>query len=135
MKDHLTEIEHIIKGCLDDGFPNHRQRRQAQETTHFPAQARDPFGLFVRLVRTGDPAARFTMLNAVAGVAATPLDMALAVVERRRYAAASSPRKPIVLVCGAPRTGTSLVTQTLIRHLPVHYFNNLTAVFSRSPVN
>jgi hypothetical protein len=39
-----------------------------------------------------------------------------------------------VLVCGAPRSGTTIVALTLIRYLPVAYFPNLTSLFPRSPL-
>jgi hypothetical protein len=40
----------------------------------------------------------------------------------------------LILVCGAPRSGTTVVYQTLVRYLPVAYFSNLTALFPRSPL-
>jgi len=98
------------------------------------AQFHDPFGLFLRLIRTGHPAAYFAMATAGLGIAVTPLDMLLEVFERRLYKNASRPSKPLIFVCGAPRTGTTFFTQVLINNLPVGYFNNLTSVFPRSPI-
>lgn len=42
-----------------------------------------------------------------------------------------SPEKsePVLLVVGAPRSGTTLVYQTLARYLDVSYFNNLSSFF------
>ena len=74
------------------------------------------------------------MQSALLGVAAAPLDILLQIAERRRYRKAPAPRLPLVAVCGAPRTGTTLVEQVLIDHLPVAFINNLTAVFPRAPL-
>jgi hypothetical protein len=67
-------------------------------------------------------------------VVATPLDAALAPAERRLYRRAGGPRRPVVFVTGAPRSGTTLVSQVLLQNLPVTFFNNLTMVFPRSPL-
>lgn len=99
-----------------------------------PSQFPDPVGLTRRLLRTGDPAALFAMQTALLGVAAAPLDMVLQVAEERRYRNATAPRLPLLFLCGAPRSGTTLVHQVLINHLPVAFINNLTAVFPRAPL-
>lgn len=104
---------------------------------YVPAHFHDPAGLAVRLIRTGNPAAHFAMGAAAAGIAAAPLDLFLAPWENRLVASAASSgraRHPLVLICGAPRTGTTVVYQTLVSHLPVRYFSNLTALFPRSPL-
>jgi len=99
-----------------------------------PAHFHDPFGLAKRLLATGDPAARFAMWSAVLAALATPVDLALLPFERRRYRGTKAPERPLTLVCGPPRSGTTLLTQTLIGSLPVAYINNLTAIFSRAPL-
>lgn len=99
-----------------------------------PTHFRDPIGLAKRLLRTGDPAAYFAMQAAAAGVATMPLDLALVPFERSLIARSRPRTQPIIFVCGAPRTGTTVVGQTLINHLPVAYFDNLTSVFPRSPL-
>ena len=85
-------------------------------------------------MKTGRREAYFAMTAAVLGMALTPLDWVLSGVEKRRYAKASINRLPIVIVVGPPRSGTTLVAQVLIDHLPVSYINNLTSVFPRSPI-
>ena len=65
---------------------------------------------------------------------ATPLDMALSIPERRRYRRVTAPRRPVLLVTGAPRSGTTVLSQVLLHHLPVTYINNLTTVFPRAPI-
>jgi hypothetical protein len=99
-----------------------------------PAGFHDPVGLARRLLKNPDPAARFSVLAAATAPLALPVDVLLAPFERRRYRFAGEPAKPIVLVCGSARSGTSLAAQLLIRNLPVAYFDNLVALFSRSPV-
>jgi hypothetical protein len=98
-----------------------------------PKHIKDP-GVALRMIRSRDPAAWFTLATTGAGLLLAPLDRLLEPFERRRYARAQPPHKPLVFVCGAPRTGTTLVSQVLIKNLPVSYFNNLTAIFPRSPI-
>jgi Sulfotransferase family len=99
-----------------------------------PSHFRDPVGLARRLLRTGDPAALFAMQTALLGVAAAPLDRLLQFAETRRYRNAPAPRLPLIFICGAPRSGTTLVEQVLIQQLPVAFINNLTAIFPRAPL-
>jgi hypothetical protein len=99
-----------------------------------PSHFHNPVGLARRLLRTGDPAALFAMESALLGLVATPLDMLLQIPEQRKYRAASSPLQPLLFICGAPRTGTTLVEQVLIRYLPFAFINNLTSVFPRAPL-
>ncbi|HLV34371.1 MAG TPA: sulfotransferase [Spirillospora sp.] len=101
---------------------------------YIPAQFHDPFGLLVRLIRERDPAALFAIVVALLGIVAIPLDRVLEIFEKRLYAEAKPPKQPMIFVCGAPRTGTTLVSQVLIANLPVAFFNNLTAIFPRSPI-
>lgn len=99
-----------------------------------PAHFNDPFGLALRLIRSGSPDARFAMLTALLGPPASLVDSLLKPLERRLYDRASAPRLPLIFVAGPPRSGTTLVEQTLIRCLPVTYVNNLTSLFPRSPI-
>jgi Sulfotransferase family len=101
---------------------------------HVSRQFANPFKLALDLLREPNPAARSAMFMAGCGLLLTPLDMALAAFERRLYARARTPTRPILLVAGPPRSGTTLVAQTLINRLDVAYPNNLTALFPRSPV-
>lgn len=41
---------------------------------------------------------------------------------------------PVIYVVGLPRSGTTLLSQLISRHLPVGYINNLIARFWRNPV-
>ncbi len=92
------------------------------------------------MIRSGDRAARSALLRALVSYAAVPLDLCLQFGERRRLrdAAPSPPAAsamPIILIIGPPRSGTTLVYQTLGVHLPVFYFSNMTEMFPRSPIS
>jgi hypothetical protein len=99
-----------------------------------PANFRDPVGLARRILSSRDRAAYFAVASTALAAAATPLDALLAATFEKRALGAHEPRKPIVIVTGAPRSGTTVLSQALIHHLPVTYFNNLTAVFPRAPI-
>lgn len=99
-----------------------------------PAGLHDPIGLARRLLRIKDPAALFAMRAAALAPVVLPLDLLLAPFERLRYRHASAPQRPILLVCGPARSGTTLSAQLLMRNLKVSYFSNLTSVFPRAPL-
>ncbi len=99
-----------------------------------PANFNDIIGLTKRLIFEGDKAGIMAMLYSLFGAVLTPLDMLLQPFEKRKYASSDLPKQPLIFVCGAPRSGTTLTGQVLIKHLPVFYFNNLTSLFPRSPV-
>jgi Sulfotransferase family len=99
-----------------------------------PSHIHDPFGLAIRMVRSRDSAAWFALEISLLGILLTPLDLLLQIPEKRYYKRAPTPKLPLIFVCGASRTGTTLLSQVLIKHLPVSYINNLTAIFPRSPI-
>ncbi len=101
---------------------------------YLPANFHDPIGLALRILRSGEPAALLAMNSAIAGTLLTPLDLMLQPAERRACEAAPPARWPLILVCGPPRSGTTVVAQCLIRNLELGFFNNLTAMFPRSPI-
>jgi hypothetical protein len=101
---------------------------------HVSRQFAHPFRLAFDLLRAPNPAARSALFMAGFGLLLAPLDLALAPFERRRYARAARPALPVLLIGGPPRSGTTLVAQTLINRLDVAYPNNLTALFPRAPV-
>ncbi len=63
-----------------------------------------------------------------------PFDQIFAGFETGRLRRAKPPERPIVLVCGPPRSGTTLLVQVLVASLRVAYMNNLTAIFPCSPL-
>ena len=99
-----------------------------------PAHFADPFGLFIRLIRSKNPAAIFAIHTSLLALCSMPLDFFLQIFEKKLYEKASEPKLPIIFVTGAARSGTTLVAQVLIQHFQVSYFNNLTAVFQKSPL-
>jgi hypothetical protein len=86
------------------------------------------------MLRSGNSSAYATLLREGLGKLLTPLDVVLAPWERRRVASAAPSELPLILIVGMPRAGTTLVSQVLCRYLDVTYFNNLSALFPRSPL-
>jgi hypothetical protein len=101
---------------------------------YVPAHINNPFRLVYRLLSSGNRAARSAMLQAAAGFGLMPIDLLLRRRERRLYASAQPPHKPVIIVVGPPRSGTTLVAQYLINTFDVCYLNNLTALFPKSPI-
>jgi hypothetical protein len=102
---------------------------------HFiPAHIHDPFGLTLRMLRSQEPAAYFSMAMALLGVLCTPLDLIFQLVERQYYKSKGMTDLPLIFVCGASRTGTTVASQILIKYLPVGYLSNVIALFPRSPI-
>lgn len=101
---------------------------------YVPSHFHDPVGLFRRLMKQRNPAAAFAIWSTGVSLAATPLDLLLQLSEHRLLKHAPPRKLPLVCICGPPRSGTTLVYQTLVQHLPVAYFSNLTATFPRSPL-
>lgn len=99
-----------------------------------PAHFHDPAGLFLKLIKSRDPAALFTIGTSALTALALPIDLMLQVFENRLYRETAPPKLPLIFLTGPPRSGTTLAAQVLINHLPVNYFNNLTSVFQRSPI-
>jgi len=98
------------------------------------ANFRDPVGLVLRMLRSGDRAAREALVREAGQLVLSPLDRCLELIEERRLRAAGSSMLPLVLVVGSSRAGTTLVYQVLARYLPVTYFTNLSALFPRAPL-
>jgi len=115
----LAKLKAILRRPLDPFVPSHYR--------DLPALAR-------RLFRSREPGALYAMRLAAFGTMLTPLDLLLQLSERQLYAQATEPKLPVIFVCGAPRSGTTLVAQFLIKNLPVSYLNNAMAVFPRSPI-
>ncbi len=101
---------------------------------YVPSHFRQPWRLAGRLLKTRDPAALYAMSLAAAGVAVSPLDFCLSLLEPRGADEAKPSTGPLLFICGGPRVGTTLVHQTLVRHLPVSHFTNLTSLFPAAPL-
>jgi len=96
-------------------------------------QFRDPWGLLRRMVLSGDPIARWVLMQRAASLLARPVDALLGLNERRKLELSPSDL-PLILIIGPPRVGTTLLYQLLVRWLHVSYFNNLSAIFPRAPL-
>ena len=94
----------------------------------------DPLGLVRRMLLSRDRAAWSALAGAGASVAAIPVDRLLANREQRLIERASAAEYPLILVVGGARTGTTVLYQLLVGHLPVSYIPNLSAAFPRAPL-
>lgn len=100
-----------------------------------PQNFRDPLGLAGRMLRDANPTARRALLRAALGVGLVPLDRVWARSEAARLAAApADDATPLLLVVGAPRSGTTFVAQTLVHGLDVSFPSNLGAAFPHAPI-
>ncbi|MDQ1521339.1 MAG: hypothetical protein QOI55_2412, partial [Actinomycetota bacterium] len=96
---------------------------------------RDPVGLVRRMMAAREPAARSALVRAALEVAAKPLDGALQRRERRLVAEAPHSDQPLLFIVGPPRSGSTIVYQTIVRRLPVSYATNLSSLFPRAPIS
>lgn len=94
----------------------------------------DPAGLVYRMLRTRDPAARYALCQAGLKIPFLALDRFLKLFEARRLRNSGNQSRPILLVVGPPRSGTTLVYQVLSEQLPVSYFDNWGAMFPSSTI-
>ncbi len=84
-----------------------------------PANFRDPVGLARRILRSRDRAAYFAVASTALAAVVTPLDQLLAATVEKTHLRDQAPARPVILVTGAPRSGTTVLSQALIHHLPV----------------
>lgn len=95
----------------------------------------DPVGVILRMIRSGNRAARSALYLAALEQLVRPLDRALAGQEQRRLSEATAESDlPILLLVGSPRSGTTVVASLLIRALAVTYIDNFSAMFRRAPL-
>lgn len=100
-----------------------------------PDQVHNPIGLVLRTLRDGGRSGRAAVAQAGLALAANPIDRALERQEHTVHPAAAAPTKPVIIVVGPPRSGTTIVAQTIARRLPVSHLTNLTAMFPRAPLS
>lgn len=99
-----------------------------------PAEFQDPAGLAGRMLRSGNPAARWALVLATLQILALPLDALLAPFERRWLRQAHADDLPAILIVGPPRSGTTLIYQVLARCLDVSYLDNFSSLFPRATI-
>ena len=99
-----------------------------------PSDLRDPVGLVVRILRSGGADGRFAILGAGLKVLAMPLDRVLAPAEARLRRDCNAPHRPVLIVTGPPRSGTTIVEQALLISLDVAYITNLMCLLPHAPI-
>lgn len=94
----------------------------------------DPIGLVGRMLRSGNRAAYSALFREALRLAAIPADMCLSLLERHSLKCPQTSDLPLLFIVGAPRSGTTLIYQTLDAYLDVVSPSNLTALFPRAPL-
>ena len=94
----------------------------------------DPVGLVMRMLRSQNKAAYSALLFEFMSIVLTPLDWLLEPLETRLLKQNRRTTMLPILIVGPPRSGTTLVYQTLAYYLPVSFFNNLSSLFPHSPI-
>lgn len=102
--------------------------------SYVPSVSSNPVKLAMRLLVNRNPAARSALFLTAAGIVLSPLDFLLKRYEHKIYERSQNKTVHLVMVCGPPRSGTTLVAQYLINSLEVSYINNLASLFPQSPV-
>ncbi|MFN0113457.1 MAG: sulfotransferase family protein [Paracoccaceae bacterium] len=113
-----------------EGGKDGRGRLRSALHSAVPSHFNDPFGLAMRILRSGDRDAFAAVLQAALRLGLAPLDAALAALSPA--AGADAPTGPLLFVTGPPRSGTTLLYQLIVRSLPVAYLTNLASLMPRS---
>lgn len=95
---------------------------------------KNPIGLLFRMLMSGQRAAYSALVHEALRVMSRPLNKLLAGRERKLCETAAPEAAPVILIAGAPRSGTTLVYQTLSRYMDVSCFSNLTSLFPDAPL-
>ncbi len=95
---------------------------------------RDPVGLLFRMLASGDATAYAVLLREFLPYLLSPLDKRWQRREKGIYDQKLRSSKPLILVLGGSRSGTTLLYQVLARTLSVSYFTNLGQSFPRAPI-
>ena len=99
-----------------------------------PNHFQDPVGLALRILRSGNADAISALLQAGAKLGLVPVDAALSRLARLSSQDDAEPSRPVLFITGPPRSGTTLLHQSLTRALPVAYVTNLASLLPRSAV-
>jgi hypothetical protein len=95
---------------------------------------KNPVGLLFRMLLSGQRAAYSALFHEAMRLVSRPLNSLLAIREVRLRESVPAEAAPMILIVGAPRSGTTLVYQTLCRYMDVTYFSNLTSLFPMAPI-
>lgn len=95
---------------------------------------KDPFNLVLRMLFSGDKTARSVLMRHILKITTLPCDYLFQRIERRTIVNAIPSNLPLIFIVGAPRSGTTIVSQVLASYLDVSFFSNLTTFFPRSPI-
>ena len=104
------------------------------DTSGYYGNFSDPVGLARRMLGSRDRSAYAALARAALKIGATPLDVVLHRRETRLAAAAQPCQRPVLLVSGGARTGSTLTAQILGRELDVDWLDNRCELFPRSPL-
>ncbi len=96
---------------------------------------KDPFGLFKRMLLSGNKTAYSILFREFFTKLVVPIDFLLRNSEKRKLKKSKDSSLPIILVLGGSRSGTTLLYQTLEKYLPVSYISNFIASFVNSPIS
>lgn len=122
--------------CIKAGFGNWPKTTKFgfmgnSQNTNFT----NPVGLVFRMLKSGSKPARSALLHEALRCAATPVDWLLSFRESRILNGSTlHETRPLILIVGPPRSGTTLVYQVLARALDVSFPTNLSAIFPRSTI-
>lgn len=100
-----------------------------------PNHFSDPVGLAGRVWSSGGRHGRYSLLYAGLSLLAMPLDVLMSSLERRIHPVNRKPDRPIVLVCGPARSGTTLMAELAAIATDAAYITNLMSMFPRSPIS
>lgn len=95
----------------------------------------DPVGLVMRMLRSQNRAAYAALCREALKYGVAPIDWLLRRREQRCLEGASQSSLPVILIIGAPRSGTTMVYQALSKYLQVSYLNNFTSLFPSAPIS
>lgn len=96
---------------------------------------KDPIGLLKRMIYSRNKVAYYVLWREFFSKMLVPLDYLLQPVERIiRKKSSTEHEKPVILLLGGSRSGTTLLYQTLAHYLPVSFIDNFTSAFQRSPL-
>ena len=116
------------------GYPNGVYPPRWPTTVMPSSNFKDPVGVVLRMLRSTNRAAQSALARELARVLLLPVDLIAGPFERRRIGRTTASDSPVLLVVGAPRSGTSLVQQLLVTHLQANFIPNGAGLLPRAPM-